>query len=331
MIPDTRTTTPYAAFLLRVTLGLGFLAHGLLLKIGTFGLAGTMGFFGSIGYPPVLGAVVAIAETAAGIALLAGVWVRAVSLLTLPIMIGATLMHLPNGWIFSAQRRRLGIPGDVDRADAGPGGPRRRRLRARPGEAARPARRDRRGLKAGLPDPTGPGGDGRPGPSACARDRATLPWAGMNETSPPAPPGLVVTRMKDNQAALGVALHFLGRRKPFAGFRAGELVATIARQVDTRRYMMAFDSGRLVGFLGWDLFGAEAAERFAATMRPPRRGEEGGEDVVWLLIAAAEQRRALMLMLEAGRRLYPGRRVMGVRHKPGGRPVVFRAAIRPPR
>jgi putative oxidoreductase len=101
MIPDTRATTPYAAFLLRVTLGLGFLAHGLLLKIGTFGLAGTMGFFGSIGYPPVLGAVVALAETAAGLALLAGVWVRLVSLLTIPIMIGATLMHLPNGWMFS--------------------------------------------------------------------------------------------------------------------------------------------------------------------------------------------------------------------------------------
>jgi putative oxidoreductase len=103
MIPDTRDTTPYAAFLLRVTLGVAFLAHGLLLKIGTFGLAGTMGFFGSIGYPPVFGAIVAIAETAAGIALLAGVWVRAVSLLTIPIMIGATIQHLPAGWVFSAR------------------------------------------------------------------------------------------------------------------------------------------------------------------------------------------------------------------------------------
>jgi hypothetical protein len=151
----------------------------------------------------------------------------------------------------------------------------------------------------------------------------------MDQPSPPAPPGLVVTRMKDNQAALGVALHFLGRRKPFAGFRAGELIPTIARQVEARRYMMAFDGGRLVGFLGWDLYGAEAAERFARTLQPPARGEEGGEEVVWLLIAAAEGRRALPLMLDAGRRLYPGRRVMGVRHKPGGKPVVFRATIRP--
>ena len=100
---DERTTTPYAALLLRVTLGVAFLAHGLLLKLGTFGLTGTMGFFGSIGYPPVFGAIVTFAEIAAGIALIAGVWVRLVSLLALPIMIGATIQHLPAGWLFTAQ------------------------------------------------------------------------------------------------------------------------------------------------------------------------------------------------------------------------------------
>jgi putative oxidoreductase len=100
---DERTTTPYAALLLRVTLGLAFLAHGLLLKVMTFGLGGTMGFFGSIGYPPVFGAIVAIAEIAGGLALIAGIRVRTVSLLFLPIMIGATIQHLPNGWLFTGQ------------------------------------------------------------------------------------------------------------------------------------------------------------------------------------------------------------------------------------
>lgn len=99
---DPRTTTPYAALLLRVSMGVLFLAHGLLLKIMTFGFAGTMGFFGSLGYPPVLGAVVAVAETLAGIALILGIWVRPVSLLLLPIMIGATIQHMGNQWIFSA-------------------------------------------------------------------------------------------------------------------------------------------------------------------------------------------------------------------------------------
>jgi len=60
---DARATAPYAALLLRVTMGVMFLAHGLLLKVMTFGLAGTMGFFGSIGYPPICGAIVAIAES----------------------------------------------------------------------------------------------------------------------------------------------------------------------------------------------------------------------------------------------------------------------------
>jgi putative oxidoreductase len=98
----TQTYAPWAALLLRVSLGVLFLAHGALLKLGTFGLAGTMGFFGSIGYPPVFGAIVTFAEIAGGIALILGVWVRAVSLLFLPILIGATIQHLPNGWGFGS-------------------------------------------------------------------------------------------------------------------------------------------------------------------------------------------------------------------------------------
>jgi putative oxidoreductase len=97
---DNRSA-PYAALLLRVSLGVLFLAHGFYMKILTFGFAGTMGYFGSLGYPPVFGAIVALAETAAGIALILGVWTRAVSLLTLPILIGAVLQHTGNGWVFS--------------------------------------------------------------------------------------------------------------------------------------------------------------------------------------------------------------------------------------
>jgi len=101
-MPSTQITTPYAALLLRLSLGAILLAHGAWLKLGVFGLAGTMGFFGSIGFPPILGAVVALAETAAGLALIGGVLVRPAALLTLPIMLGATAMHAGNGWLFSA-------------------------------------------------------------------------------------------------------------------------------------------------------------------------------------------------------------------------------------
>jgi len=98
---DPRMTTSYAATTLRLAMAVMFLAHGALMKIGTFGLAGVMGYFGSIGYPPILGAVVAIAETAAGIALLLGVGVRLVCLAMIPILLGATWQHLGNGWAFS--------------------------------------------------------------------------------------------------------------------------------------------------------------------------------------------------------------------------------------
>jgi putative oxidoreductase len=100
---DDTLTSAYAALLLRVTMGVMFLAHGALLKLGTFGLAGTMGFFGSLGYPPIFGALVIFAEIAGGIALILGVQVRLVSLLLLPIMIGATVQHLPAGWLFTSQ------------------------------------------------------------------------------------------------------------------------------------------------------------------------------------------------------------------------------------
>lgn len=95
-------TIPYAAFTLRISLGLILLAHGALLKLATFGLAGTMGYFASIGYPPLLGAAVALGETGAGIALLSGVLVRTASLAAVPIMLGAAFQHAGNGWLFSA-------------------------------------------------------------------------------------------------------------------------------------------------------------------------------------------------------------------------------------
>jgi putative oxidoreductase len=41
-------------------------------------------------------------ELVAGLLLLAGVQVRLVSLATLPILVGALAVHLPNGWVFSA-------------------------------------------------------------------------------------------------------------------------------------------------------------------------------------------------------------------------------------
>jgi putative oxidoreductase len=97
---DTNTA-PYAALLLRVTLGIAFLAHGLLLKVFVFTVPGTVGFFESIGYPGFFAYLVILGEIGGGLALIAGVYTRYIALALVPIMIGATLQHLPAGWVFS--------------------------------------------------------------------------------------------------------------------------------------------------------------------------------------------------------------------------------------
>ena len=96
-------TAPYGAFLLRVSLGVMFIAHGLILKYFTFTLAGTAQYFESIGYPGVLAYVVFAAETLGGIALVLGFQTRLVAFALIPLLIGAMLEHVGNGWVFSAQ------------------------------------------------------------------------------------------------------------------------------------------------------------------------------------------------------------------------------------
>ena len=94
-------TAPYAALLLRVSLGVMFVAHGLLLKVFTFTVPGTVGYFESLGYPGFFAYLVILGEVGGGLALILGTWTRTVSLLLLPIMIGATLQHVGAGWTFS--------------------------------------------------------------------------------------------------------------------------------------------------------------------------------------------------------------------------------------
>lgn len=92
-----------AAGLLRISLGVMFLAHSVLLKYHTYTLAGTAGYFESIGLPAALAYAVFWIEALAGIALVLGVYTRLASLAVLPVLLGALWVHLPNGWVFSAE------------------------------------------------------------------------------------------------------------------------------------------------------------------------------------------------------------------------------------
>jgi putative oxidoreductase len=96
------TGGPLSRSLLRITLGVMFLAHSVVLKLFTFGLAGTAGYFESIGLPGALAYAVFAAEAAGGILLLANVATGWVSLGLVPVLAGAFWAHSGNGWVFSA-------------------------------------------------------------------------------------------------------------------------------------------------------------------------------------------------------------------------------------
>lgn len=91
----------YATALLRISLGVMLLAHGLLLKYFTFTLAGTAGFFESIGFPGSLAYIVFAMETVGGILLILGIGSRWVAAAMVPVLIGALSVHIGNGWVFS--------------------------------------------------------------------------------------------------------------------------------------------------------------------------------------------------------------------------------------
>ena len=87
--------------LLRVSLGVMYVAHSLVLKFFMYTLAGTAQYFVSIGLPAGLAYVTFAAELIGGVLLIAGYRTRAVALALVPILIGATWAHIGNGWVFS--------------------------------------------------------------------------------------------------------------------------------------------------------------------------------------------------------------------------------------
>ena len=97
---DTKTA-PYAALILRVSLGIMFIAHGLM-KVFVFTLPGTAQFFAKVGFPGWTAYPVTALEIAGGLLLMAGVYSRVVAAVLIPVLIGAATVHLGNGWVFSA-------------------------------------------------------------------------------------------------------------------------------------------------------------------------------------------------------------------------------------
>lgn len=92
---DTRTA-PYAALLLRLALGIMFLAHGLT-KLFVFTLPGTAQFFESVGFPGVLAYPVTFFEILAGAMLILGILPRWVAAVAAVQLLAASSVHFGNG------------------------------------------------------------------------------------------------------------------------------------------------------------------------------------------------------------------------------------------
>ena len=87
----------------RIALGIILFAHGYFLKVETFTIEGTVGFFENIGLPAIAAYLVIAGEILGGIALILGAFTRQAAWLSLPILLGATWMHLGNSWVFSTE------------------------------------------------------------------------------------------------------------------------------------------------------------------------------------------------------------------------------------
>ena len=95
------TRADYAAFLLRVTMGIFFLVHAGL-KLFVFTPAGTVGFFASLGVPGWFAYPVIALEVVGGIALVMGFYGRWLALPLAADLLGAiVLVHGKAGFFFT--------------------------------------------------------------------------------------------------------------------------------------------------------------------------------------------------------------------------------------
>ncbi len=90
----------YGAALLRISLGVVFIAHALL-KILVFTVPGTVQYFESIGLPGFFAYLVIGGELLGGVALVAGFLTRWAAAGLAVIGFGSVIGHAANGWLFS--------------------------------------------------------------------------------------------------------------------------------------------------------------------------------------------------------------------------------------
>lgn len=91
----------YGTLLLRVALGVMFLAHGLM-KLLVFKPSGTVAYFRSLNLPCAFAYLTILGEVGGGLLLLIGFLTSVVSILLIPLVLGTiVIVHGAKGWLFS--------------------------------------------------------------------------------------------------------------------------------------------------------------------------------------------------------------------------------------
>jgi putative oxidoreductase len=94
-------TAPYGALILRLCLGVMFIAHAML-KLRVYKIPGTIAYFKSLGLPGWLAYITIAVELCGGTCLILGILPRYVALILIPLIVGTIVtVHGKNGWLFS--------------------------------------------------------------------------------------------------------------------------------------------------------------------------------------------------------------------------------------
>ena len=101
-----KTDSSLSAMIVRLTVALVFIPHGLQMTVGMFGgygFSGTMGFFtGTLGLPSIVAFLVILAESLGAVALALGFMTRFCAASLIVVMVGAVYMaHIPHGFFMN--------------------------------------------------------------------------------------------------------------------------------------------------------------------------------------------------------------------------------------
>ena len=89
--------------LLRLSIGVLFILHGVYLKAFVFGMAGFGEYFATLGLPEWFAWPVMLYETIGGLMLILGIYTRWVAgFLGIHLLVATYMAHLENGWLFTS-------------------------------------------------------------------------------------------------------------------------------------------------------------------------------------------------------------------------------------